>query len=147
MNSKELNKILDMHQEYLSTYGKSGSNADLRYANLRYAYLGNADLRYANLSGADLSNAYLRYANLSNAILPELTFIITGEKYFISICKGEYVRAGCQCHTIEEWFSYSKREVAEMDGKRALKFYPRLLDIINSFVPNSFKKPEWVEEE
>ncbi|WP_038163883.1 pentapeptide repeat-containing protein, partial [Trabulsiella guamensis] len=106
----------------------SGANlygADLRGANLYGADLRGADLRGANLYGADLSSANLRGANL-----PDLTFVIVGEKYFISITNGEYVRAGCQNHTAEEWRKYSKHEIAEMDGRNALKFYPRLLDII-----------------
>ena len=48
--------------------------ANLRGADLRYAYLRGANLRYANLSGADLryanlSGADLRYADLSGAYL------------------------------------------------------------------------------
>jgi hypothetical protein len=43
--------------------------ADLRYANLRDANLRYADLRYANLSDANLCNANLSDANLRNADL------------------------------------------------------------------------------
>lgn len=56
-------------------------DADLRYANLRDAYLGcaclhgadlgHADLRYANLSDVDLHGADLRYANLHGADLSD----------------------------------------------------------------------------
>ncbi|EJB9128264.1 pentapeptide repeat-containing protein, partial [Salmonella enterica] len=98
--------------------------ADLRGANLRDAYLRDANLRGADLRGADLCGADLRGADLCGADLPDLTFVILGEKYFISITNGEYVRAGCQNHTVEEWRKYSKREIAEMDGRKALKFYP-----------------------
>ena len=45
------------------------SDADLRYANLRYANLSDADLRYANLRYANLSDANLSCANLSYANL------------------------------------------------------------------------------
>ena len=140
------------------------SNADLRDANLSNADLSNADLsgadlrdaylRDANLSGADLRDAYLRDANLSGAdlrdaylaqaILPNSAFIIFGEKYFISIC-GYCVRAGCQCHSVNEWRQFSKRDIFDMDGKNSLKFYPRLLDIID-FYCGKGERPEWLKE-
>ncbi|EJR4367206.1 pentapeptide repeat-containing protein [Salmonella enterica] len=117
--------------------------ANLRGANLYYANLCDADLRGANLCDANLRGADLYYANLRGANLPDLTFVILGEKYFISITNGEYVRAGCQNHTVEEWRKYSKQEIAEMDGRKALKFYPRLLDIIDFYIGKG-ERPDWV---
>ncbi|EBI6083805.1 TPA: pentapeptide repeat-containing protein [Salmonella enterica] len=117
--------------------------ADLRGADLRGADLCGADLRGADLRGADLRGADLRGANLCGADLPDLTFVILGEKYFISITNGEYVRAGCQNHTVEEWRKYSKQEIAEMDGRKALKFYPRLLDIIDFYIGKG-ERPDWL---
>ncbi|EFR5474629.1 pentapeptide repeat-containing protein [Salmonella enterica] len=118
--------------------------ADLRGADLYGADLRGADLRGANLYGADLRDADLRGANLYGADLPDLTFVILGEKYFISITNGEYVRAGCQNHTVEEWRKYSKQEIAEMDGRKALKFYPRLLSIIDFYL-GAGEWPDWVK--
>ncbi|ENZ2201563.1 pentapeptide repeat-containing protein [Salmonella enterica] len=117
--------------------------ANLRDANLRGADLRGANLRDANLRGANLRDADLRGANLRDANLPDLTFVILGEKYFISITNGEYVRAGCQNHTVEEWRKYSKQEIAEMDGRKALKFYPRLLDIIDFYIGKG-ERPDWL---
>ncbi|ELW2850392.1 pentapeptide repeat-containing protein [Salmonella enterica] len=117
--------------------------ADLRDADLRGANLYGADLRGADLRDADLRGADLRGANLYGADLPDLTFVILGEKYFISITNGEYVRAGCQNHTVEEWRKYSKQEIAEMDGRKALKFYPRLLDIIDFYIGKG-ERPDWL---
>ncbi|EEB9044940.1 pentapeptide repeat-containing protein [Salmonella enterica subsp. enterica serovar Infantis] len=117
--------------------------ANLRDANLRDANLCGADLRGADLRGADLCGADLRGADLRGADLPDLTFVILGEKYFISITNGEYVRAGCQNHTVEEWRKYSKQEIAEMDGRKALKFYPRLLDIIDFYIGKG-ERPDWL---
>ncbi|EIP5422579.1 pentapeptide repeat-containing protein [Salmonella enterica] len=117
--------------------------ANLRGANLRGADLCGANLRGANLRGADLCGADLRGADLRGADLPDLTFVILGEKYFISITNGEYVRAGCQNHTVEEWRKYSKQEIAEMDGRKALKFYPRLLDIIDFYIGKG-ERPDWL---
>ncbi|ELZ7888928.1 pentapeptide repeat-containing protein [Salmonella enterica] len=127
--------------------------ADLRGANLCDANLCDADLCDADLCGADLRGADLRGANLCganlcganlrDADLPDLTFVILGEKYFISITNGEYVRAGCQNHTVEEWRKYSKQEIAEMGGRKALKFYPRLLDIIDFYIGKG-ERPDWL---
>ncbi|EAS2000459.1 pentapeptide repeat-containing protein, partial [Salmonella enterica] len=123
--------------------GADLSGANLRGANLYGADLRGANLRGANLRGANLRGADLSGANLYGADLPDLTFVILGEKYFISITNGEYVRAGCQNHTVEEWRKYSKQEIAEMDGRKALKFYPRLLDIIDFYIGKG-ERPDWL---
>ncbi|EGK2514456.1 pentapeptide repeat-containing protein [Salmonella enterica] len=121
-------------------------DADLCGADLRDADLRGADLRDADLRDADLRDADLRGADLCGADLPDLTFVILGEKYFISITNGEYVRAGCQNHTVEEWRKYSKHEIAEMDGRKALKFYPRLLSIIDFYL-GAGEWPDWVKND
>ncbi|EDY3377217.1 pentapeptide repeat-containing protein [Salmonella enterica] len=121
-------------------------DANLRGADLRGANLCDADLCGANLYDANLRGADLRGANLCCADLPDLTFVILGEKYFISITNGEYVRAGCQNHTVEEWRKYSKQEIAEMDGSKALKFYPRLLSIIDFYL-GAGEWPDWVKND
>ncbi|EBC2857625.1 pentapeptide repeat-containing protein [Salmonella enterica] len=168
MNSADLSKILEEHKVWITSMRESGSRADLCGADLRGADLRGADLRGANLRGANLFDADLRGANLRGANLfdanlyganlrdanlcganlyganlPDLTFVILGEKYFISITNGEYVRAGCQNHTVEEWRKYSKQEIAEMDGRKALKFYPRLLDIIDFYIGKG-ERPDWL---
>ncbi|EAP0762926.1 pentapeptide repeat-containing protein [Salmonella enterica] len=125
--------------------------ADLRGANLCGANLCDANLCGANLCDANLCDADLRGANLCDANLcgadlPDLTFVILGEKYFISITNGEYVRAGCQNHTVEEWRKYSKQEITEMDGRKALKFYPRLLSIIDFYL-GAGEWPDWVKSD
>ncbi|HGH1857087.1 TPA: pentapeptide repeat-containing protein [Salmonella enterica subsp. enterica serovar Agona] len=168
MNSADLSKILEEHKVWITSMRESGSRANLRGANLRDAdlcganlcganlrganlrdanlrgaNLRDANLRDANLRGANLCGANLRDADLRGADLPDLTFVILGEKYFISITNGEYVRAGCQNHTVEEWRKYSKQEIAEMDGRKALKFYPRLLDIIDFYIGKG-ERPDWL---
>ncbi|EBL0639307.1 pentapeptide repeat-containing protein [Salmonella enterica] len=126
--------------------GANLRGADLCGANLRDANLCDANLYGADLCGADLCGANLRDANLCGADLPDLTFVILGEKYFISITNGEYVRAGCQNHTVEEWRKYSKQEITEMDGRKALKFYPRLLSIIDFYL-GAGEWPDWVKSD
>ncbi|MFU2316793.1 pentapeptide repeat-containing protein [Rahnella sp. PCH160] len=125
-------------------------SADLRSANLCGADLCDADLRSANLCdanlcGANLCGANLRSADLRSANLPEHTYVITGHIYAITITNGEYIRAGCQNHTAEDWRKFSKREIADMDGRKALKFYPRLLDIID-FYFSVGARPEWLKK-
>ncbi|EKM3179780.1 pentapeptide repeat-containing protein [Salmonella enterica subsp. enterica serovar Muenchen] len=126
--------------------GANLCGADLRGANLCGANLCDANLRGANLCDANLRGANLCDANLRGANLPDLTFVILGEKYFISITNGEYVRAGCQNHTVEEWRKYSKQEITEMDGRKALKFYPRLLSIIDFYL-GAGEWPDWVKSD
>ena len=150
MNSEDLKKILDEHQVYLTSCGKQGSRADLSGAdlsgaNLSGADLSGADLSDANLSGADLSGADLSGADLSGADLPDRTFVIFGEEYAVTITNGEYVRAGCQNHHIDAWRKFSKHEIAEMGGRRALKFFPRLLDVIDFYLGKG-ERPEWINE-
>ncbi|EOG3474377.1 pentapeptide repeat-containing protein [Salmonella enterica] len=135
--------LRDANLRGANLYGANLRDANLRGANLSDANLRDADLSGANLRDADLSDANLYDADLSDANLPDLTFVIMGEKYFISITNGEYVRAGCQNHTVEEWRKYSKHEIAEMDGRKALKFYPRLLDIIDFYLGKG-SRPEWL---
>ncbi|EIB3584662.1 pentapeptide repeat-containing protein [Salmonella enterica] len=126
--------------------GANLCGADLRGADLRDADLRGANLRDADLCDADLRGANLCGADLRGADLPDLTFVILGEKYFISITNGEYVRAGCQNHTVEEWRKYSKQEITEMDGRKALKFYPRLLSIIDFYL-GAGEWPDWVKSD
>ncbi|ECG7850433.1 pentapeptide repeat-containing protein [Salmonella enterica] len=126
--------------------GANLRGANLCGANLCGANLCGANLCGANLRGASLCGADLFGADLCGADLPDLTFVILGEKYFISITNGEYVRAGCQNHTVEEWRKYSKQEIAEMDGRKALKFYPRLLSIIDFYL-GAGEWPDWVKND
>ncbi|MGQ5784959.1 pentapeptide repeat-containing protein [Serratia sp. IR-2025] len=126
-------------------YGANLLGADLRDANLRDANLCGANLCGANLCGANLCGADLRGADLLGADLPDHTFVIMGHDYPVTITNGEYVRAGCQNHTVEQWRKFTKREIAEMDGKKALKFYPRLLKIIDFYL-GAGEHPDWVNE-
>ncbi|MBI0431661.1 pentapeptide repeat-containing protein [Pectobacterium parmentieri] len=130
MNATELKKILDEHKVWIESFRENGSRADLCGADLR---------------GADLRGANLRDANLRGANLPDHTFVIMGEPYYLQITNGEYVKAGCQNHTAEQWRQFSKREIAEMDGRKALKFYPRLLKIIDFYIGEG-AHPEWLKE-
>jgi len=120
MNATELQKALEEHKLWITSMRENGSRADLR--------------------DADLCGANLRDANL-----PDHTFVIMGETYYLQITNGEYVKAGCQNHTAEQWRKFTKREIAEMDGRKALKFYPRLLDVIDFYLGKG-ERPDWLNE-
>ncbi|AMO83163.1 pentapeptide repeat-containing protein [Obesumbacterium proteus] len=150
MNTADLRKILDEHKIWIESFGENGSRANLCGANLRDANLRDANLSGADLCGADLRDADLRGANLCgadlcSADLPDHTFVIMGHKYPITITNGEYVRAGCQNHTVAEWRKYSKQEIADMNGRSALRFYPELLDIIDFYLGKG-ERPNWLKE-
>jgi hypothetical protein len=33
------------------------------------------------------------------------------------------MKIGCEMHSIEDWFDFDNKIIAEMDGKQALKFW------------------------
>ena len=96
--------------------------------------------------GGKGSSANLRSADLRGAKLPDHTFVIMGEEYFISITNGEWLRAGCQSHSMADWRKFSKHNIACMDSGRALNFYPRLLNIID-FYCGVGERPDWINDE
>ncbi len=148
----------DLRGAYLS--GADLSGADLRHANLRGADLIGANLRGANLRGADLSfadlsganlrdanlrDADLRDTDLSFADLPEKTFIIIGEKYFLAITNGEHLQVGCKIYSITEWRSFTHDRINSMDGEGNIELYPRLLDILDFYLGKG-DRPDGVKE-
>ncbi|WGO84497.1 pentapeptide repeat-containing protein [Arsenophonus apicola] len=160
MNNDELRKILDEHKVWVDSMGKNGRKANLSGANLIRADLRGADLQGANLQGAnlwganliradlqgaDLQGADLQGANLWRADLPDHTFMIMGETYPITITNGEYLRAGCQHHSVEKWRQFSKEDIVNMDGRKALEFYPRLLDMLDFYLGKG-ERPDWLNQ-
>jgi len=70
MKQSELNKILELHEQWVESKGESGARAYLQGADLQYADLRGAHLRGAHLRGADLEDADLQGANLDFSCLP-----------------------------------------------------------------------------
>ena len=116
--------------------------AKLMGACLRGAHFHATNLSYADLRGADLRGTDLRNACLLGTLLPEKTWVIYGERYHIQITNGMTLRVGCQEHPLPEWRRFSKEEINNMDGSKALRFYPRLLDILDLFLGEG-DRPEW----
>lgn len=119
------------------------TGASLQHASLRNMKLQRTDLSMTDMRGADLFRTDLRRAYLQNAHLPEMTWVIFGEQYDLQITNGILLRVGCQEHLIEDWRRFSNTDLRAMDGDKAIQFYPRLLDILDSHLGIDIR-PEWV---
>ena len=133
------------------------SEANLSGTNLSGANLSEADLSEANLSGTNLSEANLSGANLSGANLSEAD--LSGTNLFKTDMNGasgnikeiktikvdtypivytdKVIQIGCENHTIKEWFEFSDKEILEMDGKKALKFWQKWKPILKMIINES----------
>lgn len=123
-------------------------SASLFHAKLNHASLTNAkfvstNLRQADLRGACLHGTDLRGASLFTTWLPEKTWLILGGTYDIQITHGIWVKVGCQVHAPDKWRAFTRNEIQDMDGERALSFYPRLLDILDCYLGKG-PRPDWV---
>jgi hypothetical protein len=109
------------------------SGANLSGANLSRAYLSGANLSGANLSRANLSDAYLNGANLSRAnlsgakwadgiVISKVPLQISGLHWFVTILDA-HMQIGCQLHSLADWAAFDDRQIAEMDGRDALRFW------------------------
>jgi len=102
--------------------GADLEGADLEGADLRGDDLEGADLEGANLRGADLRRAYLEGADYNGEKLTKEPIQLLGLKYFVMII-GTKIKIGCEEHTQKEWFKFTDKEISEMDGKQALKWW------------------------
>lgn len=124
------------------------ASASLFRAKLNNASLNNAeflstDLRQADLRGASLYDTDLLNVFLFATRLPAKTWLILGDVYDIQITHGLWLKAGCEVHAPDKWRSFTRHEIQKMDGERALTFYPRLLDILDSYLGKG-PRPDWV---
>ncbi len=126
MNEEELAVIIENHGKWLR--GEGGERANLRGANLSDANLRGANLSDANLSDADL----LACAGERNYIKS----IFVSDVYAITYT-SESMQIGCQRHKISEWWGFDDRRIAEMDGKKALKFWREWKDTIRIIIEKS----------
>ena len=132
------------------------NDAELNDAKLNYAKLNRAELNYAELNDAELNDAELNYAKLNcaelnraelnDAELPNMSVsICAGEDYYLFL-SPDVVQAGCQSHSPDKWRRFTKKEIADMDSRRSLKYYPRLLDLMDFFL-GAGERPEWLKVE
>jgi hypothetical protein len=108
------------------------SGLAMRHA-LEKAVESRANLIGANLSGANLSRAYLNGANLSRAnlsgakwadgiVISKVPLQISGLHWFVTILDA-HMQIGCQLHSLADWAAFDDRQIAEMDGRDALRFW------------------------
>lgn len=82
-------------------------------ANLVRASLDGADLDGANLYGADLYGV----SGINDWIK-----CIQVDEYPVAYT-SEVLQIGCERHDLKDWLKFDDARIAEMDGKRALKFW------------------------
>ena len=58
---------------------------------------------------------------------------------------GDMIKIGCKTYRVEEWRSFSDRQIIEMDGKRGLAFWKEHKDIILGLLPNEHEVKECCE--
>jgi uncharacterized protein YjbI with pentapeptide repeats len=110
--------------------GANLSEADLSWADLRGAILSGANLSEADLSWADLSWADLRGAILCGANLSEADLRVLQTESYTAYIQRDSIRIGCECHTADEWRSFSEREITEMGGRETLIWWTTWKTII-----------------
>tara|TARA_R110002153_G_scaffold141659_2_gene292775 strand:- start:20 stop:397 length:378 start_codon:yes stop_codon:yes gene_type:complete len=88
-----------------------------------------------DLSYADLYNADLSYADLYNAIgnNKEVKTIQTG-RYIVNIINNIDMQIGCQMFEIRDWFDFTDRDIIELDGKEALKWWKQWKPILQAII-------------
>jgi cytoskeletal protein CcmA (bactofilin family) len=77
-------------------------------------------------------NAWV-YGDAQVTVDAEKTPIFIGGIDYPVTITARHLRAGCQIHTFQEWRDFSREAIIKMDGQSALKFYPKLLEIMNVF--------------
>ncbi|MGH9968299.1 MAG: pentapeptide repeat-containing protein [Pyrinomonadaceae bacterium] len=127
----ELAEIIELHHKWLSGEG-GGVRADLRYANLAYVDLRYADLRYADLM--DISSLWGAVGNLSEIKS------IQCDKWEVTYTEDR-LQIGCQFYKIEEWWAFSDKEIALMDGS-ALAWWAIWKPIIRLIIETSPATPQ-----
>lgn len=116
---------------------------NLREANLQEANLWGANLHEANLRGANLQGVNLWGANLQGVNLQEadLQGAVGNMREVKSIQLDTYtitytydrLQIGCKNYSIDEWFNFTDKEIADMD-KDALEWGNKYKDVIKTII-------------
>ena len=163
----DIKQIIEQHALWLNTGGKEGSRANLTHANLTCANLcgvnltranltranltranlTRANLDWANLCGANLNDANLTHANLDGVNLHGAN--LNGASGNLNNLKSvfcdtypvtytaEVMQIGCQCHKLEDWWSFDDARIIEMEGKTALKWWRTWKPILQQIIATS----------
>lgn len=121
------------------------SDCDFKNADINNAILWYSDFNRAQFKNTKMYGVKTTGAKFEEAILYQSLIIIQGERYRVAISDKSFVQVGCEHHSASEWRAFTKNEILLMDGRAALKFYPRLLDILD-FYTGKGPRPDWVVE-
>ncbi|HBC89559.1 MAG TPA: hypothetical protein DCZ94_21690 [Lentisphaeria bacterium] len=108
------------------------AGVSLSYANLYSANLVRANLDSANLYSANLDSANLNGAKYGDFTIKKLPIQISNIGYYVLIFET-HMKIGCELHTHDEWKNFTNREIAEMDGKKALAFWKQYKSLLVGF--------------
>ena len=128
-------KIRNLSGEVILVINEANlQGVDLQGANLQGANLQGVDLQGANLQRANLQRANLYKANLQGATNGNFTFQIPitqiGTSEYPIILMDQGMQIGCELHTYGNWFSFTKKEILNMDGKTAFAFWKQWCPIL-----------------
>ncbi|OGV35851.1 MAG: hypothetical protein A2X48_14620 [Lentisphaerae bacterium GWF2_49_21] len=113
-------------------YSANLDSANLDSANLVRANLVRANLDSANLYSANLDSANLNGAKYGDFTIKKLPIQISNIGYYVLIFET-HMKIGCELHTHDEWKNFTNREIAEMDGKKALAFWKQYKSLLVGF--------------
>ena len=116
--------------------------ANLTHVNLEGANLFSANLDWANLNGANLTHVNLTHANLDSVNLDGASGNLNNIKSVFCdthpvTYTAEVMQIGCQCHKLEDWWSFDDARIIEMDGKTALNWWRTWKPILQQIIATS----------
>ena len=127
----------------LSKCDLSGScliKSDLSGSDLCDSNLSNTDLRGCNLQGSrlngcNLNGSDLRRSNLWGTNLTGSGLIVFEAGAWAAYVQADFIRIGCQYHSVEQWRNFTDDEINEMSvNPSALTYWERYKAIILSMV-------------
>ena len=121
----------------VNLHGANLNGANLNGANLSRANLTRANLTHAKLTHANLTRANLDYAKLDGASgnLNNIKSVFC-DTYPVTYT-AEVMQIGCQCHKLEDWWSFDDARIIEMEGKTALKWWRTWKPILQQIIATS----------
>jgi len=144
----QLNDILEnLEGAKIDLSGDDLSGLDFKGANLTRANLTRANLTRANLTVANLMGANLTVANLMGANLygcvgnrKQVMTILTFGEYLVTYTHDR-LQIGCKNYPINDWWGFDDKDILEMDGKTALKFWRKNKELIRQIIEQCPAQP------
>ena len=129
---EELNTIIELHQKWLNNE-EDGVRANLYEADLSYTDLSYTDLSYTDLSYANLYNTSILFTSITGTKFHDKLTVISHPLYNIQIKGKNFIKVGCQDHSLDQWLSlsFSEEEIKKMVPD-ALEFYPILIKYLKT---------------